>query len=134
MEQIMSYMKRRYDGFLLAELIVALTILAMLLAGMAFSLNGLAKFNRYQLIRQQCIAAAQAELDSMTATGKSISDGDFSRLWPELKVSIRETEGTNQWEGMKLVEVTASGKSFRKQVQIKLSRYVLSDAPLSEGK
>jgi type II secretory pathway pseudopilin PulG len=130
----MSYRKKGYGGFLMTEIIVALTVLAMLLAGVAFSLNGMAKFNRYQLIRQQCIAAAQAELDSLTATGQSISDEDFSRLWPELRVSIKETEGTDQWRGMELVEVTASGKSFRKQVQIRLSRYILRNAPLSKGR
>lgn len=130
----MSYRKRRYSGFLMAELIVALTILAMLLAGMAFSLNGMAKFNRYQLIRQQCIAAAQAELDGLTATGRPISDEDFKRLWPELRISIDKTPGTGQWQGMELVEVTASGRSFRKQVQIKLSRYILKDVLLAEGK
>ena len=130
----MSYRKRGYGGFLLAEIIVALTILSMLLAGVAFSLNGMAKFNRYQLIRQQCIAAAQAQLDSLTATGKSISDEDFQRLWPELRVSIEETEGSGQWQGMELVEVTASGKSFRKQVQIRLSRYIRREIPLDEGK
>jgi len=133
MGKVMSY-RRRYDGFLLAELIVALTILGMLLACMAFSLNGMVKFNRYQLIRQQCIAAAQAQLDGLTATGRPISDADFKRLWPELRVSIDKTPGTGQWQGMELVEVTASGKSYRKQVQIKLSRYILMDAPLAEGK
>jgi type II secretory pathway pseudopilin PulG len=134
MDKAMSYRTREYGGFLMTEIIVALTVLAMLLAGVAFSLNGMAKFNRYQLIRQQCIAAAQAELDSLTATGKSISDEDFSRLWPELRVSIKETAGTDQWRGMKLVEVTASGKSFRKEVEIQLSRYLLREAPLAEGK
>jgi type II secretory pathway pseudopilin PulG len=134
MGKVMSYRKRICDGFLLAELIIALTILAMLLAGMAFSLNGMAKFNRYQLIRQQCIAAAQAELDSLTAMGRPVPDEDFKRLWPELRVSIEKTPGTGQWQGMELVEVTASGKSFRKQVQIKLSRYILRDEPLAEGK
>jgi type II secretory pathway pseudopilin PulG len=134
MGKVMSYRNRKYAGFLLVELIVALTILAMLLAGMAFSLNGMAKFNRYQLTRQQCIAAAQAELDSLTAMGRPIPDEDFERLWPELRVSIDKTPGTGQWRGMELVEVTASGKSFRKQVQIKLSRYILRDEPLAEGK
>lgn len=130
----MSYGKRKFAGFLVVEIIVALTVLAILLAGAAFSLNGMAKFNRYQLIRQQCIAAAQAQLDSLTSTGKSISDEDLSRLWPGLKVSIEETEGTAQWQGLKLVEVTASGKSFRKQVQIRLARYISRQIPLAEGK
>jgi type II secretory pathway pseudopilin PulG len=130
----MSHKKRRSGGFLFAEIMVGLTVMAMLLAGVALSLNGMAKFNRYQLVRQQCIAAAQAQLDSLTATGKSIPDEDVNRLWPELRVSIKETAGTDQWQGMELVEVTASGKSFRKQVQIQLSRYIQRDVPLAEGK
>jgi type II secretory pathway pseudopilin PulG len=130
----MSRKKRRYGGFLLVEMTVGLTVLAMLLAGVAFSMNGMAKFNRYQLVRQQCIAAAQAELDSLTATGKPIPDEDFRRIWPQISVSIKGTAGTDQWQAMNLVEVTASGRSFRKEVKIQLSRYVSRDVPLAEGK
>ena len=130
----MSHKKRRSGGFLLAEIIVALTVMAMLLAGLAFSMNGMAKFNRYQLVRQQCIAAAQAELDSLTATGKSIPDEDFHRIWPQLSVSVKKSAGTGQWQAMNLVEVTASGNSFHKNVEIQLSRYVSKNVPLAEGK
>jgi type II secretory pathway pseudopilin PulG len=130
----MTYIKKGYSGFLMAEIIVALTVLAILITVVAFSLNGMAKFNHYQLIRQQCIAAAQAQLDSLSAKGKSITDEDFKRLWPGLNISIEETAGTDQWQGTKLVEVTASGKSFHKQVQIRLSRYIQKAVPLVEGK
>jgi len=130
----MSRKKTRYGGFLMTEIIVALTIMAMLLAGLALSMNGLAKFNRYQLVRQQCIAAAQAQLDSITATGKSISDEDFHRIWPQLSVSIEKSAGDDQWQSMELIEVTANGRSFRKEVKIQLSRYVSRDVPLAEGK
>lgn len=124
----------RNGGFLLAEMTVSLTILAMLLASVAFSLNGIAKFNNYQLVRQQCVAAAQAELDSLTATGKSIPDEDVRRIWPRISVSIEKSAGDGQWLGTKLVEVTASGWSFRKEVKIQLSRYFPGDVPLTEGK
>ena len=130
----MSRKKRRYGGFFLVEIIVGLTIMAMLLAGVAFSLNGMAKFNRYQLIRQHCIAAAQAELDSLTATGKPIEDEDFSRIWPQLNVSIEKSAGQGQWQAAQLVKVTASGRYFRRQVTIELSRYISRDEPLAEGK
>jgi len=125
---------RRYGGFLLAEMTVSLTILAMLLASVAFSLNGIAKFNSYQLVRQQCVAAAQAELDSLTATGKSIPDEDVRRIWPRISVTTEKSAGDGQWLGTELVEVTASGKSFRKEVKIQLSRYILTDVPLAKGK
>ena len=130
----MSRKKRRYGGFLLVEMTVGLTVLAVLLAGVAFSMNGMAKFNRYQLVRQQCIAAAQAQLDSLTVTGKPIQDEDFHRIWPQIGVSIEKSAGQGQWQGTQLVKVTTSGRSFRKEVKIQLSRYFPRDVPLAEGK
>ncbi|MBN2594060.1 MAG: hypothetical protein JXA81_11175 [Sedimentisphaerales bacterium] len=129
----MSHKKRRSGGFLFAEIMVGLTVMAMLLAGVAFSLNGIARFNHYQLIRQQCIAAAQAELDSFTATGKPIEDEDFNRIWPQLKVSVEKSAGQGQWQATELVKVTTSGKYLRKQVIIEMSRYIARDEPLAEG-
>jgi len=130
----MLHKKRRSGGFIFAEIAVSLTVIAMLLAGVAFSMNGIAKFNHYQLVRQQCIAAAQAELDSLTATGMPIEEEDFNRIWPQLKVSIEKTAGQGQWQGAQLVKVTTTGKYLRKQVTIELSRYISRDEPLAEGK
>jgi len=130
----MSGKNKRYEGFLLTELTVSMTILGILVAGLALSLHGFAKFNRYQLVRQQCITAAQAQLESMAATGEPVPDEDFDRLWPNLSVSIEESPGIGQWSSMELVEVTAVGKSFRKEVTIQLSRYFPGDAPPAEGK
>jgi len=130
----MFCIKSKYGGFLFVEITVSLTVIAMLLAGVAFSLNGIAKFNHYQLVRQQCIAAAQAELDSLTATGKPISDEDFSRIWPGLNVSIEKSAGQGQWKGTQLVTVVTSGKYLRKIVTIELSRYISQNEPLAEGK
>lgn len=129
----MTYNKKRYGGFLFVEMTVAFTVMAMLLAGVAFSLNGIAKFNHYQLIRQQCIAAAQAELDSFTATGEPIKDEDFNRVWPQLSVSIEKSAGQGQWRSAQLVKVITSGRYLRKHVIIEQSRYVAMDEPLTEG-
>jgi type II secretory pathway pseudopilin PulG len=130
----MSGKNKRYEGFLLTELTVSMTILGILVAGLALSLHGFAKFNRYQLVRQQCIAAAQAQLESMAATGAPVPDEDFDRLWSNLSISIKKSPGTDQWSAMELVEVTAVGKSFRKEVKIQLSRYFPGDGPPAEGK
>ena len=119
---------KKYDGFLLAEMIVALTVTGILLVSFALSLHAFATFNRYQLVRQRCIAAAQAELDSIAATGKQISAEDFNQLWPTLSVSVRKSAGTGQWKGMELVEVTTEGKSFRNKVKVQLSRYILTES------
>ena len=128
----MSGNKKNNDGFLVAEMTVALTVLGAVLVGFALSLHTFAKFNRYQLERQRCIAAAQAQLDSITATGKPIPAEDFERLWPRLTVSIKNSAGTGQWEGIQLVEVTTKGKSFRNEVNVRLSRYILAES-ITEG-
>lgn len=115
----------KHGGYLLTETAVALGLLGILLSGLGLSLHGFAKFNRYQLTRQQCIAAAQAQLDSIAATGKPVPDEDMGRLWPKLNVTIEESAGAGQWEGLKLVEVTAAGKSFGNEVKVQLCRYML---------
>jgi len=119
---------KKHKGFFLTEVVVASAILGILFAGLALSLRTFARLNHYELVRQRCIAAAQAELDSLTVTGEPISDEDFKRLWPGLSVSIEKSEATGQWQGMKLAEVTTSGRSFRKEVKVKLSRYTSGES------
>jgi hypothetical protein len=125
MEKIVPVKNKQNSGFFITEIGVASAILAILLVGLALALHGFAKFNRYQLVRQQCIAAVQAELDSISATGKPIPEDNFKRLWPKLSINIRKSAGNGQWQGMTLIEVTASGKSYSKDVTVRLSRYVL---------
>lgn len=116
---------KKHAGFLLTEIVVSLTILGILLAGLAVSLDGFRRFNRYQLVRQRCIAAAQAQLDSITATSGPIPDQDFKRLWPKLSVSIEKSPGAGQWQGLKLVKVTTSSNSFHRKVKVQFTRYIL---------
>ncbi|MDT8303069.1 MAG: type II secretion system protein [Sedimentisphaerales bacterium] len=123
---------KKYSGFLLTEVIVAAGVLGIILVALALSMYGFAKFNRFQLVRQQCTAAAQAELESITTTGKPIPDEDFKRLWPRLDVNIKSSAGTGQWQGLSLVEVTTNGMSYTKEVKVSLARYVLENKPLAE--
>ena len=111
----------------MTEVIVSLSLLGLLLAGLALTLNGIARFNRYQLVRQRCIAAAQAQLDSIDATGEPIADEDFKQLWPKLNVDVKRSPGTGQWKALELLEVTASGQSYHKKVKICLSRYIRAE-------
>jgi type II secretory pathway pseudopilin PulG len=116
---------KQYNGFLLTELMVSLSVLGILLLLLALSLNGFRRLNRYLLVRQQCTAAAQAQLDSIAVTGEPISDEDFKRLWPKQNVSIEKSDGTGQWEGLKLLKVKTNAKSFNKDVEVQLCRYIL---------
>jgi len=80
---------------MMTEMIVSLIVFAMLLTAFAASLNGFKKFNHIQLLRQHCISAAQATLDSITATGSIIREADSMRLWPDVVIYIEQTEGKN---------------------------------------
>ena len=121
----MSGQNKKYGGYLLPELAISLSLLGILLTLLALSLNGFRRFNHYQLVRQRCISAAQAELDSFAVTGRQISKEDFKRLWPKLSVSIEESVGTGQWKGLKLVRVKTKAESFNKQAEVELCRYIL---------
>ena len=125
-KKIVTGKKRKYRGFLFAELIISLTILGVILAGLAMSLDGIRRLNDYQLVRQRCISAARAELESIAMTGRAIEKHDFERLWPKMSVSIERSQGTGQWEGMQLVRVTTSAESPKNKVEIRLSRYFAS--------
>lgn len=124
--------KKKYNGFLLIEFTVAIFVLGALIIAFALSLNGYARFNRVQLVRQQCTAAAQAQLDSIATTGNPIPDEDFQRLWPKLGFSIKQSDGTGQWQGLNLVEVEANGMSFSQPVKVQLSRYMAIESPLAK--
>ena len=117
--------KKRYRGFTFTELTVALAVLGIILAALAMSLKGFSKFNKYLLTKQHCICAASAVLDGVTATGQILSREDIQRLWPDVSITTQTANGTDQWEGLKLINVTAIGKMPRKEVKIEMSRYVL---------
>ena len=121
----MSCKTKKNEGFSLIELAVGLSILSLILIILAMSLDGFRRFNHYQLVRQRCICAAQAELDSIAVTGAVIGDDDFARLWPGLDVAIEQSEGIGQWRGLKLIKVKTCAKSLNKNIRVELSRYIL---------
>lgn len=116
--------RRKQNGWLVAELAVSLVILAMLMGGLALSLNAFSKLNHYHLVQQCCIAAAQSQLESLTATGGKINDDDVERLWPGVKISIEQEPGRGDWQGLSLVTVSACSKSMGKTVSTQLARYI----------
>ncbi len=120
------------NGFFITEMIVSLTILGMLVVGLAISLHDFAKFNLYQLVRQRCIAAGQAQLDCISSTGQPVSEEEFKKLWPKLDITIEQTDGAGQWLGLKLITVETKGMSFDTPVKVRLSRYITMQTPITE--
>ncbi|MGD0573601.1 MAG: hypothetical protein ABSB11_11380 [Sedimentisphaerales bacterium] len=118
----------RHRGLMMTELIVSLAVLGMIMVAFAISLDGFRRLNHYHFTKQRCVSAAQATLDSIAVTGKTIDEADVNRLWPGVIVKIEESEGTNQWKGLKLISVSAKGTTGNKKVEVRLSRYFLTNS------
>jgi type II secretory pathway pseudopilin PulG len=122
----MSIRTNKDSGFLVAEMVIAFAILGILMVGLAVSLNAFSRFNSYQMVRQRCIAAGVAQLESITVTGEPIDDENFKRLWPGISVLLERSGTSGQWQGTDLVKVTTGGKSYRRKVEVQLGRYILT--------
>ncbi|MBP8304712.1 MAG: hypothetical protein KBE04_11360 [Phycisphaerae bacterium] len=110
-------------AFLLAELMVSLSVLATLMVGLAMTLHSVRRFHHVLGVRQQCMAAAQAQIDSLMATGLAMDPNRAAALWPSLKVETQVLPGQGQWKGLELVRATASGPSGPRVVTVTLAQY-----------
>ncbi len=117
-------MTERCKGYLLTETMIALGILGTIMIIMALGLKTYGNFNHYQYARQQCIAAGQAQLDSLSAIGKPISEKESTRLWPKVQIRMEQSDGTGQWQGLTLIKVKTSTKSYHRDVNIEMGRYI----------
>lgn len=115
-------MKR--SAFILMELVVSLVLLEMLLAGMSNAVAITGEYNRCQLVRQQCLSAAQAQLDSLAATGNAMDESVFVSIWPKLASSIEQSDGEGDWAGLRKVSVTVSGSAQSREIRVTLCRYL----------
>ena len=118
---------KRNSGWIMIEVITALGVLVVIMACLALSARTFGKLNAVQLRKQQCLSAAQAQLDSISMTGDRIGQDDLNRLWNGIEIAVEEEEGKGQWEGLKLVKVTAAGMAQKREVKIELSRYLASE-------
>jgi type II secretory pathway pseudopilin PulG len=119
--------RTKQRGFVMAEVIVGTALLGLAIAGLAVSLQGTSMFNQYQWTRQRCVAAAEAQLDSLAMVGKSIDEAEIKRLWPEVDVAIERTAGEGPWNELDLLQVTATGATGARVVTVRLERYLAKD-------
>ena len=116
--------KKGYKGFLIAEFLVSFTVLSAILVCFAILLGHIRDFGRYNLIRQHCIQAANAQLDSITAISKPLTNDKIESLWDKVSTEIKITDGQGQWNGLKLVKVKSTSSAWKKEITIELARYV----------
>lgn len=117
-------MHRRTTGFIFTELIVSITVLGILMVCLGLALHSFRQFNHYQWMRQRCMAAAQAQLDYLSATGQPLPDETAQGLWPRITTEVQTEAGQGQWLGLQRVEIKAHARSFRRRVCVTLSRYM----------
>jgi type II secretory pathway pseudopilin PulG len=117
----------------MTELIVALSLLGLIFAGLALSMHGFGAFNRYQWARQQCLAAAQAHLDCLATRGVAIEPQTSERLWPRVTLSVDREPGMGRWDGLQLIQVTATSQAGPRRVKVELARYLRPDRPQERG-
>lgn len=116
--------QRRAPGYLAMEAFVSILLLAMLGASYAMLQRSTGALNRNCLARQRCILAAQAQLDSLTATGRSLDDAEVARLWPGVRTLVRRAPGEGQWQGLVLATATATAEIDGRSVKVELARYL----------
>ena len=118
-----TYRKHR-SGWIFTEITVSLAITAILFTGLVMAMNNFRQFNAYQLARQNCIAAAQAQLDSYSVLGQGLNQEDIKRLWPNVIIENQMQQGQGDWQGFTLIKVSARNGNTNKHRPIELSRYV----------
>ena len=120
-------LKKNKQGFMLTEMMVSMAVLALLMSSFAIALGGFRSINHFYMSKQRCIAAARAQLERISVTGKALADDDFKNLWPRVEFSIDKSQGAGQWQGLTLVSVTTRAKTTGRHVEVQLARYIRLD-------
>jgi hypothetical protein len=118
---------KRQRGWLLTEAAVVLAVIMVLSMAIVSAAGMCRHLNWILLIRQQCLSAARAQIDSLTATGGLLDDEQVRRLWPGISVSVVFQDGREQWQGLRCCVVTASAKGRKRDIEVRLCRYFVSD-------
>ena len=117
-------LSKKQSGLLLTETLVGVSILAMVMAGVAVTTADFGQLNDFQMARQRCLAAAQAQLDGLAAGHGELSAADVARLWPGVTTAVTRQPGQGDWAGLTQVTVTAELDSRGRAVRVSLARCI----------
>ncbi len=116
--------QRRTGGWLLTEMLVGMALIAMVIGALAAVRYRSRQLHAMHLLKQQCVSAVQAQLDTIAATGEVLPAADVRRLWPDVTVAIERTDGEGDWAGLTRVNAVATGQCDQRTVRVELGRYV----------
>ena len=116
----------RRQGYLMLEAVAALGMLTLLLGGLLLHGSHTRGMARIQASRQLCLSAARGQLDLLAAGGKPLGQAESADLWPDVRLAVRRSPGQGDWQGLTLVEVTASASPGQgaAEVQVVLRQYI----------
>lgn len=122
----MTNIKKNHQnsGWIFTETIVALAVILLLVTALLTSLREFGRFNHYQLVRHRCVNAAQAQLDSLAATGSALTTDQNQKLWPNIDITINKTPGSGPWQGLTLITAHANSTAIGKNIEIELSKFL----------
>ena len=106
------------------DMLVGIAVLGMVIAGFAVTQDHFRRANALHWLRVRCVDAAQAQLDSLAATGRAIPAEQSERLWPGIKLEVDTQPGKGAWRGLSLARASAGGRAGRAEVKVELARYV----------
>ena len=115
---------RKHKGLLSVELVVAISVLAIIIGVLVALGNSYGKLNHHLWAKHICYTAGQAQMDAITTTGKPINDSKFEKLWPGVTCTVEKSDGSGQWQGLQRIDMTVSKRTRQRETEIQLTRYV----------
>ncbi|MHC4524563.1 MAG: hypothetical protein ACYTEU_08135 [Planctomycetota bacterium] len=116
----------KHKGLLSVELVVAISVLAIIIGVLIALGASFGKLNHHLWAKHICYTAGQAQMDAIATTGKPINDSTFEKLWPGVTCSIEKSDGLGPWQGLKRIDLTVRKKTRQKDAEIQLTRYMTS--------
>ena len=114
----------KHKGLITVEFVVAIGVFAIIIGVLIAVGNSFGKLNNHLWARHTCYAAGQAQMDAIAVTGKPIDSANFESLWPDVTCRIETSDGTDQWQGLKQVQLSLSTRVKRKDIHIQMTRYL----------
>lgn len=114
----------QYNGLVMVEILVCLFLVLALTAALMTAIRFFGHTNRQQLARQQCTAAAQAQLDAITFDGLPLSEQDMKALWPAVTCTVGKVPGLDVWQALDLYTVQAKAVVHGREISIQAKRYI----------
>ena len=116
--------RKKHKGLLSIELVVAISVLAIIIGVLVALGASFGKLNNHLWARHICNNAGQAQMDALATTGKPINDSTFEKLWPGVTCTVEKSDGSGQWQGLQRIDMTVSKRTRQRETEIQLTRYV----------